>query len=91
MSYDRTFKQTDRQTETANKTEREGQIFLHYCCDFVSLPKLEIHLNIGKLRLEIHFRGQNRHWRILTGVVVASLYVMGHLSTDFSCWMSIYR
>ena len=38
---------------------------------------------MAKLGQGIHFRGQNIHWSILTGVLVANHYIMGHLSTFF--------
>ena len=46
-----------------------------------------IHKTIAKLGQGIHFRGQNRHWSLLTGALVAGSYIMGHLSTDFTCYM----
>ena len=50
-----------------------------------------IHQTIAKLGQEIHFRGQNEHWSILTGALVANYYIVGHLRTFFTCCMSIYR
>jgi len=50
-----------------------------------------IHETIAKLGQGIHFRGQIEHWSILTGALVANHYIMGHLSTFFTCCMSIYR
>ena len=43
-----------------------------------------LHQTIAKLGQGIHFRGQNRHWSILTGALVANHYIMGHLSTFFT-------
>jgi len=33
----------------------------------------------------------NECWNILARVLIASCYVVSHLSTYFTCWMSFYR
>jgi len=53
---------------------------LHVVCRF-----------IGNWTRGIHFWGQHKYWSILTGALVDGSYSMGHLSTDFTCCMSIYR
>ena len=60
-------------------------------CDFFDSKSMLTSLIAQGLGQGIHFRGQKRHWSILTGTLVINHYIFGHLSTFFTCCMSIYR